>query len=100
MAQTPEGRVKKMIKDLMIEYGCYYHMPVQNGMGKPTLDFVGCYQGHFFGIEAKAPGKKPTPRQLATIREMEDALGRVFVIDGSKSLLEFQYWMDGSSPLV
>ena len=81
MAQTPEGKVKDVVKEELNHIGAYWHMPVQNGMGRPSLDFNGCYKGMFFAIETKAPGKEPTPRQLITIREIEQAGGLVFVID-------------------
>ena len=87
MTQTPEGKVKDAIKKYLKSVGAYYHMPVQSGMGAPTLDFVGCYKGFFFAIEAKAPGKKPTARQKLTIKEMEAAGAGVFVIDGNLSAL-------------
>lgn len=88
MANTPEGKVKDQVKRALKclrdkGYPVYYHMPVQNGMGKSTLDFVGCIAGKFFAIETKAPGKKPTERQLGTIAEMEKAGAAVFVYDGS-----------------
>lgn len=81
---TPEGRVKDLVKKVLKSFGpgVYYHMPVQNGMGSPTLDFIGCAGGRYFGVETKAPGKLPTPRQLATIQQIRNAGGRVFVIDG------------------
>ena len=63
-------------------YGAYYHMPVQNGMGRPTLDIIGCHCGRFFAIETKAKGKVPTPRQAQTINAIACAQGSVFVIDG------------------
>jgi hypothetical protein len=89
MASTPEGKVKEKVKrafkELKQQLGIevYYHMPVQNGMGAPTLDFVGCIRGQFFGIETKAPGKKPTERQESTIMEMHKAGGSVMVYDGT-----------------
>lgn len=88
MASTPEGKVKSKIKralDHLREKGfpIYYHMPVQNGMGKPTLDFICCINGHYVGIEAKAPGKKPTERQEATMAEIRAAEGTTITFDGS-----------------
>lgn len=81
---TPEGKVKARINDLLASYeaGVYRHMPVPAGYGKPTIDYLCCHKGAFFGIEAKAPGEEPTTRQWATIEEITDAGGIVFVIDG------------------
>lgn len=88
MASTPEGKVKAKVRLALRTlqdkgYPVYYHMPVQNGMGAPTLDFIGCIKGQFFAIETKAPGKKPTERQENTIAEMRKAGAHVFVYDGS-----------------
>lgn len=89
MAQTPEGKVKARVKERLKVWSTgsdpvYWHCPVQNGMGKPSLDFVGCYMGQFFAIETKAPGKKPTARQLGTMDEMKAAGAYVIVVDGDK----------------
>lgn len=88
MASTPEAKVKAKVKAALKHlqergYPVYYHMPVQNGMGKPTLDFIGCINGKFFAIETKAPGKKPTERQESTIAEMHRAGAHVIVYDGT-----------------
>jgi hypothetical protein len=94
MTTTPEGKIKARVKALLnYQPECYYHMPVQNGMGRPTLDFIGCLCGRFFAIETKAPGKKPTPRQLLTIEDMVTAGAKVFVIDGDEGLEELQLWL-------
>lgn len=58
-------------------------MPVQNGMGEPALDFHVCHRGMYAAIETKAPGKKPTPRQMQTIRKVVASGGSVFVIDST-----------------
>ena len=88
---TPEGAVKRDVKKVLKTYGAYYHMPVQNGMGAPTLDFVCCYYGRHFEIETKAPGGKPTPRQEITIEKVRAAGGKVFVIDGDME--ELTRWL-------
>lgn len=77
---TPEGKVKDKVKKLLKQYGVYYHMPVQNGMGSPTLDFICCFRGHYIAIETKAPGGKPTERQTMTMAQIADAGGIVYVI--------------------
>lgn len=97
MASTPEGKVKTKVKAALKHlqdkgYPVYYHMPVTNGMGAPTLDFVGCINGKYFAIETKAPGKKATPRQENTISEMKKAGAAVLVWDGRDSL-EFASWL-------
>lgn len=85
---TPEGLVKERVKRMLKAYGAYWHCPVQNGMGAPSLDFICCFKGRYFAVETKAPGKKPTPRQEITMQQIRDAGGKVFVIDGDCSELE------------
>jgi len=85
---TPEGKTKKKITEVLKAHGAYYEMPVPTGFGKSGLDYTGCHKKRFFSIEAKAPGKKPTPRQELTIKAIENAGGKVFVIDGDCSQLE------------
>jgi hypothetical protein len=77
MATTPEGWVKKAVKELLECWSVYYHMPVQNGMGKPSLDFICCVRGQFLSVETKAPGNSLTPRQALTAAEIGRAGGRV-----------------------
>ena len=84
MASTTEKRVKDEIKKILKKHNAYWHMPVSNGMGAPTLDFVACHEGLFIGIEAKAPGKVATERQQLTMRTMEQAGGKTMVIDGER----------------
>lgn len=79
---TPEGRVKRAIRKVLDQVrGLYVFMPVPSGFGKSSLDYVLCVGGVFIAIEAKAPGKKLTPRQKAIKRQIERAGGTVFVID-------------------
>lgn len=80
-ASTPEGKVKQAIKDVLTDLEIYYFMPVQNGMGKRTLDFICCVGGHYIGIEAKAPGKAPTRMQDKTIAEIANSGGTCFWIN-------------------
>lgn len=84
---TPEGKVKAMVKrELEKLPKMYRFMPVQNGMGKPGLDFFLCAGGWFIAIETKAPGKSLTPRQEQTKAEIEAADGLVFVVSCHMSL--------------
>lgn len=106
MARTPEGKVKDAVKKVFAAHPpAYYHMPVQNGMGAPTLDFICCVPvkitqemvgqtiGAYLGIETKAPGKKPTPRQEQTIEEITASGGKVLVIDDVDDMFELHAWL-------
>lgn len=83
---TPEGKVKERVKRILKRYHpvLYAHWPVQAGFGSPTLDCNGALLGRAFSIETKAPGKKPTARQLDTMIEMKAAGIKIFLIDGAK----------------
>lgn len=101
---TPEGRVKKMIKDVLDGLGfkrmgsdspmlipACYHMPVSNGMGIHGMpDFNGIYYGIGFGIEAKPNAKKvPTANQLERMSEINDAGGVARVVYDRTTLQSF-----------
>lgn len=90
---TPEGKVKEQVKKLLKEHGAYWHCPVQNGMGAPSLDFVGCHLGKFFAVETKAANKQPTPRQKSTIADMRKAGGTVFVVNEFTGKQELELWL-------
>lgn len=93
MATTPEGKVKAKVKALLREHGAYWHCPVQNGMGAPSLDFIGCHRGAYYGIETKAGNKRPTPRQETTIEQIRLAGGLAFVVNEVTGLEELQDWL-------
>lgn len=93
---TPEGKVKVRVKRILEPYkpALYAHWPVQTGFGAPTLDCVGWFFGQSFAIETKAPGKKPTPMQLSTMRDMKAAGAKIFLIDGEKfPYLPLKQWL-------
>jgi hypothetical protein len=91
---TPEGRVKEKVKRLLKRAGAYWHMPVQNGLGAPSLDFVGCHNGKFFAVETKAGTKQPTPRQAHTIETMQRAGAQVFVVNEVEGMPELEFWLE------
>ena len=91
MSTTPEGKIKHMVKDLLAKVhaeaqGLYTFWPVPAGYGPSSLDCLICYYGVFVGVECKAPGKKPTPRQELTISQIRDAKGVTFVIDSEQDV--------------
>jgi hypothetical protein len=62
---TPESKTKEIIKRILKKRGAFYFMPATGGYGiSGASDFVGCYRGRFFSIEAKAGDNKPTALQL------------------------------------
>ena len=87
MATTPEGKVKKWVKDQLRNYetktetSIYTNWPVPGGYGESMLDLVGCYFGRFFMIETKVVGKDMTDRQKQCAARVKAAGGHVFVID-------------------
>lgn len=94
---TPEGKVKDTVKKVLKKYGAYWHCPVQNGMGSPTLDFVGCSNSLYYAIETKADNKQPTPRQESTIAEMRKSGAKVFVVNMFTGIQELEDWLKENS---
>ena len=90
---TPEGKVKAQVKKLLTEFNAYWHCPVQNGMGAPSLDFICCHDGRYFGIETKAGNKKMTPRQKNTSNEIRQAGGLAFLVNETEGFEELREWL-------
>jgi len=86
---TPEGKVKAEVKKVLAEYGCWYFMPVMNGYGRSGVpDFIGCYNGAFFAIEAKSASGKLTPSQEREIAVMRAAGAYVVVARSPETVRE------------
>lgn len=84
MAATPEGKVKAHIKDYLNTLGVWHFSPPANGFGRSGIpDLVCCFQGHFIGIEVKAPGKRTntTTMQDREIASINAAGGTALVVD-------------------
>jgi hypothetical protein len=83
---TPEGRVKKKLRDIMDDNNVYYFMPATGGYGRSGVpDIVGCVSGKFFAIECKAPGGHVTALQQREIENIIASGGVAFIYDGSIS---------------
>ena len=88
---TPEGKVKKKVKEYLKEFGAWYYMPVSNGMGRVGCpDILVCYQGLFMAFETKAPGKikNVTPNQQREIDDIQRANGLAHVVDDVEQVKE------------
>lgn len=79
---TPEGKIKKRVKEILDEVGAWYCMPVGSGYGKSAIpDFIICYQGYFLAIETKAGNKQATAIQAREIERIKAAKGVAWVIN-------------------
>lgn len=89
---TPEGRVKKQIRNYLDEIGAYHFWPVQTGYGAATVDCLASINGRFVGIEVKKPGTiAATPRQRLTLAAIHEGGGFGFVTDSlerTKKMIE------------
>lgn len=82
MAATPEGKVKKKIRDILKEFNAYYCMPATGGYGSSGHpDFLGAIRAFFFGIEAKAGKGEPTELQMKRLWEISDAGGFAMIVN-------------------
>ena len=85
---TPEGRIKKKVRANIRAMGGYVFSPVQMGLGATTLDDLCCIGGRFVGIEYKAKGGVPTPRQFMTMREIRRTGGIAIWGDSIDDVME------------
>jgi hypothetical protein len=82
MADTPEKKVKKQVRQVLDALGAFYTMPVTGGYGTQGIpDFLVCYNGRFFGIETKAGKGKTTALQDLNLKKIESAGGVALVIN-------------------
>ena len=91
MAMTPEGKVKKKIKEYLVTTGAWYYLPVSNGMGRVGCpDILVCYKGHFLAFEVKSPGKigNTTANQDREIAGINNAKGVAIVVDSVEQVME------------
>jgi len=79
---TPEKKVKAKVVAILKEFGAYYFYPVTGGYGASGVpDIVGCYHGHFFGIECKAGKGKTTALQEKNLNNIMTAGGTALVVN-------------------
>ena len=82
MAQTPEGKVKSVVKKLLDGADVYHFSPAANGYGRVGVpDIICCYQGRFIAIECKAGKGKTTALQDREIASIKDRGGIALVIN-------------------
>lgn len=82
MTMTPEGKVKKKVKDYLNKRDIYYTMPFTAGYGASGVpDILVCHQGKFIAIECKANGNKPTALQSQHMKRINEGGGIAVVVD-------------------
>ncbi len=94
MGMTPEGKVKKAVKEYLKSIGAWYYMPVTNGMGRVGCpDILVCYKGLFMAFETKAPGKikNVTANQQREITDIQRVHGLALVVDDVEQVKDAIY---------
>jgi hypothetical protein len=78
---TPEGAVKKRVKETLKELGAWYAMPMGTGYGHSGIpDFLVCLDGVFIAIETKAGKGTTTALQDREIKRIHEAKGIAIIV--------------------
>ena len=85
---TPEKQLKARIRNHIRSLGGVVFTNVSHGYGGSGVDLHCCLQGHFYAIEVKAPGNKPTARQNVVLDAVSAAGGTAFWCDDFADFLE------------
>lgn len=77
MSNTPEGKIKRKVVQVLKHNGIWYFFPASNGFGRAGIpDIIAIVDGLFVGIECKADkSKKPTKLQVKCGEEIVEAGG-------------------------
>src|SRR5262249_23105131 len=92
--RTPEGIEKDKVKAWLTEIGAFHRWPVPYGYGQPHIDCYAAIAGVFWSIEVKAEGEEPTVLQWRTLRETEDAGGKVAWGTAADIIRVIGTWLD------
>lgn len=85
----PEARIKAAGRAWLRAQGFYVYPANAGPFGAQTVDDLCCIHGRFVAIEYKAPGKMPTKRQTATIKEINAAGGIAFYADSVERVKKY-----------
>jgi Holliday junction resolvase len=81
---TPEGKVKKQVKKILDDLGCYHFSPMMDGFGRSGVpDIIACYKGLFIAIECKSGKNVPTMLQKHNMDLIRQAGGYTTIINES-----------------
>lgn len=95
---TPEGKVKKRVKDLLDHPRIWSFWPVPVMYQAATLDVLCAIRVRdmpiFFMVEAKRPGKDLTDRQKLLAADMRGRMNvKVFRASNDKDFAELEQWV-------
>jgi hypothetical protein len=87
---TPEGKIKRKVKEIFALQKVWYFMPASNGFGKAGIpDFIACVDGFFISVETKADKtKKPTALQIKCGEQIREAGGVWMVVYDEDTLYD------------
>lgn len=93
---TPEGKVKKKVVELLKANKVWYFFPANNGFGRAGIpDIIAIIGGIFVGIEVKADRtKKPTELQVRCGAEIRGAGGEWFLVCDETSLRQVEQYIE------
>jgi hypothetical protein len=98
MSVTPEGKVKKRVRDLLTHPRIWQFWPVGSVFQAATLDVLCVIRVRdvpvFFMVETKRPGKGFTARQSAHARDMRERLNvKVFRVSDDADYARLRLWL-------
>lgn len=71
-----EKNFENKVKGFLKEQGCWCLKTWSNGVQRSGVpDLLVCCNGHFVGVELKAPNGKPSELQLWNLRKIEESGG-------------------------
>ena len=82
MGDTPEGKVKRRVKEMLRTFDVYYCTPVMGGYGSSGVpDILVCAFGKFLAIECKAGNNTTTALQDSHLAHIRDTHGTGLIIN-------------------
>ena len=92
MSNTPEGKIKRKVVQVLKRNDVWYFFPASNGFGRAGIpDIIAIVDGLFVGIECKADlSKKPTKLQEQCGYEIRKAGGRWFLVRSAEDCQELE----------
>ena len=89
---TPEGKIKRKVVEVLKAHKVWYFFPANNGFGKAGIpDIIAIVNGKFMGVEVKADRtKKPSALQQKCGEEIQRAGGWWFLVYDADSIRSFE----------